>query len=74
MAEFESDDLVWRKGSASTTDKSGCIEAALARGLMLVRDSKGQPGLLLAFSLSDWQTFVESAASGSYEKEALDRQ
>ena len=54
----------WRKSSRSYSS-GGCIEvASLSGGLIGVRDSKKQCGIVLRFSLAEWGAFVDEVRTG----------
>ena len=51
----------WRKSTASADSKDGsCVEVALLRELVLVRDSKDAGGARLRFTPSTWTGFMEA--------------
>ncbi|MEV3946063.1 DUF397 domain-containing protein [Streptomyces halstedii] len=56
--------LVWCKSSYSSSSGDGCIEVALAPGVVHVRDSKYEQSPELALSPTSWAHFVSYAALG----------
>jgi len=57
MTAPEPDGIVWHKSSYSGSG-SACVEFALARVGVLVRDSKDADGPLLAVTTSAWRAFL----------------
>ena len=52
--------LTWRKSTHSGGNGGECIEVASVGGpLVAVRDSKDPNGPELAFTLRDWQSFIQ---------------
>jgi hypothetical protein len=49
----------WRKASYSATN-GNCVEVADATGTVMVRDTKGHVGAVLAVSADAWQRFTSS--------------
>ncbi|GLZ39764.1 DUF397 domain-containing protein [Actinokineospora sp. NBRC 105648] len=49
--------VVWRKSSFSTAN-GDCVEVAARPAEVAVRDSKFSAGPTLAFSTSDWRSFL----------------
>jgi hypothetical protein len=53
--------LGWRKSSYSGNGGANCIEAATARGMVLVRDTKDDGrGPVLRVTPADWKRFAAS--------------
>jgi hypothetical protein len=48
--------LIWRKSTRS--DSGGCIEVALANGIVLLRDSKRRDGSILSIAPRAWTTLI----------------
>jgi Domain of unknown function (DUF397) len=49
--------LVWRKSRASGADH-GCLEVAVSKSSVLIRDSHDRVGTRLSFSPDQWRAFV----------------
>jgi len=58
-------DLTWFKSSYSGDAGGDCLEVAVEKTSVHVRDSKTDPGLTLALSPNTWTAFVRSQASRS---------
>lgn len=54
--------LTWFKSSHSGNDGPDCVEIALARTAVHVRDSKDVDGARLAFTDDAWSAFLPFAA------------
>lgn len=55
----------WRKSSYSNESMDNCVEIGVASDLRAVRDSKvGSSGPVLLFSVENWTSFVNAAATG----------
>ena len=54
--------LTWFKSSHSGNDGPDCVEIALARAAVHVRDSKDVDGARLAFTDDAWSAFLPFAA------------
>jgi hypothetical protein len=61
VADFEEPGIAWRK--SPTSDTGNCVEVAVARGSVLVRDSANRGGALLRFPPVAWSAFLERARS-----------
>lgn len=48
--------LAWRR--SSRCESSGCVEVAVGEGGVLMRDSAGPRGQVLAVSRADWVAFL----------------
>jgi uncharacterized protein DUF397 len=48
--------LIWRKGTRSNS--GGCLEAAAAGGVVLLRDSKRPGGPIVSIPARAWLVFV----------------
>jgi hypothetical protein len=57
---------VWRKSSQSMS--GDCVEFALLREAVGVRDSKDPTGPVMIFSRSEWQAFVDAAKRGVLDR------
>ncbi|MQY18576.1 DUF397 domain-containing protein [Nocardia macrotermitis] len=58
----------WFKSSRSIGGKD-CVEVAhLSEGMVGVRDSKNPTGPALIFTPSDWDTFTDRLAKGTFDQ------
>jgi Domain of unknown function (DUF397) len=48
--------LMWRKSSLSTNGE--CVEVATTPDRVYVRDSTARAGIVLAFSMQQWNAFI----------------
>jgi len=55
--------LDWRKSTLS--DSGGCLEVALDRGIVLLRDSKRPDGPILSISSTSWRAFLKQVRGSS---------
>lgn len=62
----EANALSWRKSSHSTGNGE-CVEVALMRGEVAIRDSKDPAMGLLLCGRRSWQVFVAATQSGVYD-------
>ena len=54
--------VTWRKASYSGGNGGGCVEVArTGNAIVAIRDSKDPNGPSLAFTLRDWQSFIQGA-------------
>ena len=66
MTDQNTQVLVWRKASMSTTNGS-CVELApLDDGGVAVRDSKDPDGPRLRFTPAEWSAFVHGMSAGEF--------
>jgi hypothetical protein len=56
MADYDEPVLTWRKSARSNS--GGCLEIAVARGIVLLRDSKRPDGFILSFTPHAWVALV----------------
>ena len=49
-------DLEWRKATAS--EESNCVEVAVTRSSILIRNSRDPVGEVLAFTYREWHAFL----------------
>ncbi len=57
----------WHKSTYSNGNGGNCVEVASnLPGVVLVRDSKRPDAELLAFTKSEWKTFLVGAADGEF--------
>jgi hypothetical protein len=59
----------WRKSSASYD--GNCVEVAVSAGSVLVRHTKDRDGGTLAFTVGEWEAFLQGVANGEFTLEAL---
>ena len=63
--------LSWKKSRASA--ESNCVEVAMGREAVYVRDSKAVPtGPVLTFSRSEWVAFVAGVNAGEFSVPVTD--
>jgi hypothetical protein len=73
VADFEESCIRWRKSTASSS--GGCVEVAVADGLVLIRDSVNLDGPVLRVSTAAWSVLLtsltasDSSAVGAPEAE-----
>lgn len=58
--------LVWRKARLSTAH-GACVEVANAGHFVAVRDSKNPRGIILTFTATQWQFFLDDAKRGEFD-------
>jgi hypothetical protein len=63
------DALSWRKSSASAN--GDCVEVALAKDSVFVRDSKQRITDILQFTPSEWRAFLLGVRAGEFDLENL---
>ncbi|MEV6346513.1 DUF397 domain-containing protein [Actinoplanes sp. NPDC051851] len=59
-------DARWFKSSRSGHD-GACVEVAIVREGVAVRDTKDRDGGTLAFTHAEWAAFVAGAKSGEFD-------
>lgn len=59
MGDLEEPSAVWR--SSSTSAQANCVEVAVAKGAVLIRDSADRDGTVLKFSPVAWSVFLVHA-------------
>lgn len=57
----------WRKSSYSNKQGGDCVEVAVTRGQVLVRDSKNPEAARLAFTASEWTAFLAGVRDGEFD-------
>ncbi|MEV3968110.1 DUF397 domain-containing protein [Streptomyces sp. NPDC050698] len=55
--------LTWIKSSYSGNDGPDCVEIAIARPAIHIRDSKNKDGARLSFTGDAWSAFLEFTAA-----------
>ncbi|MBL7487286.1 DUF397 domain-containing protein [Frankia sp. AgB1.9] len=55
----------WQTSSLCVSDN--CVEVAVRRGEVRVRDSKDPHGPVLRFTVEEWSTFLGGARLGEFE-------
>jgi len=55
----------WHKSSHSGTN--GCVEVAVAKDGIAVRDSKDPGGPVLRFTTGEWEAFLAGARDGEFD-------
>lgn len=58
----------WRKSTRSSAGGPECVEIALDRNGVGVRDSKDRTGGGLDFGFAQWSRFVDAAKSGTADR------
>lgn len=65
VVETEPSGLIWCKSSASSSNGDGqCVELAIDRPSVLVRDSNDRRGPRLAFPTATWAAFLSEIQDG----------
>lgn len=62
----------WRK--ATRSGPNGCVEVAVVKGNIAVRDSKHRQGAMLEFTPVEWQAFITGVRDGEFDLGTLSRQ
>jgi hypothetical protein len=62
----ESECLNWRKAKRSMNG-GNCAEVGMAVGVVAVRDSKDQQGLVLRYPVKSWTSFLVAARNGGFD-------
>jgi hypothetical protein len=63
-------DAAWRKSSrsvGSTADQTNCVEVAELRDRVAMRDSKDSAGPVLAFTRTQWRTFLNNVQTSHFD-------
>ena len=56
VADYDGPALIWRKSTQSNS--AGCLEVAVAGGVVFLRDSKRPDGLIVPIPARAWLAFV----------------
>lgn len=67
MAITELPRTAWRKSSYSGNGGGNCVEVAATQTLHLARDSKNPNGPVLAFTQTEWATFLAGVKAGNHD-------
>ncbi|MEV4096120.1 DUF397 domain-containing protein [Streptosporangium saharense] len=60
--------ITWRKSSLSGANGDDCVEVTTdLPGLVAVRDSKNPSGPALAFTPTQWRSFVGRVRTGAFD-------
>jgi hypothetical protein len=57
-------DLGWHK--SSTSDESNCVEVAVTRSSVLVRNSRDRSGEILSFTYDEWDAFLAGVRNNEF--------
>ena len=68
MTDSELSPGTWRKSTASGS--GNCVEVSFATGAVLMRHSQNPQGLMLSFSLSEWEAFLTGVRDGEFDTAA----
>jgi hypothetical protein len=66
MATVDLTHAPWRKSTASTGN-GNCVEVALMKSVVAVRDTKDRSGPALVLPAGQWQSFLDGAKSGEFD-------
>jgi hypothetical protein len=55
----------WRKSTLSAS--SDCVEVAFVDAQIAVRDSKHKDGVILLFTLGEWEAFIGGVRQGEFD-------
>jgi hypothetical protein len=67
MAERTDQTGVWFKSSFSGPNGNACVEVALLREIIAVRDSKDPGGPVLCFTTQEWLAFLAGVQAGEFD-------
>ncbi len=65
MSEPEHGSLAWHKSTAS--DTNGCVEIAIGRESVHVRNARDRGGPMLTFQHNEWAAFLAGVHNGEFE-------
>jgi Domain of unknown function (DUF397) len=57
----------WRWFKSSYSGGNGCVEVAVGRDRVAVRDSKDRGGPILLFTSDEWKAFLAGARDGTFD-------
>ena len=66
VADLERGQVVWRKSTASGAT-GNCVEVAVVKDSVLLRNSQATSGPLLSFSYSEWAAFLAGVRRGEFD-------
>jgi Domain of unknown function (DUF397) len=66
VVEIEPSGLTWCKSSTSSGSGGQCVELAIGRPSVLVRDSNDRQGPRLAFPTATWAAFLGELQGGPH--------
>lgn len=55
----------WHKASFCASNQ--CVEVAVRKGVLVVRDAEGPSGLMLSYTTEEWETFVGKIKAGRFD-------
>jgi hypothetical protein len=64
-ADLES--ATWRKAARSNTQGNQCVEVAMLKQGIAVRDSKDPDGPKLMFTSGEWDAFLDGVKGGEFD-------
>jgi Domain of unknown function (DUF397) len=56
---------LWRKASFCASNE--CVEVSQQNAMIVMRNSKEPSGLMLHYSIEEWQTFIRSVKAGEFD-------
>jgi hypothetical protein len=59
-------DAAWHKSSLSSTGAS-CVEVAIGKSVIAVRDTKDREAGMLMFTPDEWQAFIGGVRLGEFD-------
>ena len=65
--EAKNRDLKFRKSSFSQYVWNQCVEVAIQKDLVVIRDSKDPDGVVLEFTPNEWRAFVEGVKNKEFD-------
>jgi hypothetical protein len=71
MEMFDFSTAAWKKsGRSNGNGGSNCVEVAMLRNGVAVRNSKDRAGAVLVFTPDEWEAFVDGAKDGEFDRTA----